>query len=258
MSAVPRSPPQRRDASPESPQESPKVVPVEQIVPVTRHASILAVVFHDGTGCRSIQDHLVNLPSRVSGRQPSSRPRARAGWRPRRRRILPTCRHSRPAAPPTAACLPAGARRARGRREARAAPVPPSPTRRRGPRRACPTRSTLAVSVYAVDHDPHEVAVPELPDRTTGQGLRRHVPDAGAGRDAREPGVGQQRHVLAPRHVLERRRQLVGLLHSRAHRARSPPPPPRRPVRSRPAPAVLIAAMAARSLVKTRARPVIR
>ena len=52
-----------------------------------------------------------------------------------------------------------------------------------------------------VDDDPDEVAVAELADRPAGQRLGADVSDAGAGGNAREPGVGQDRDVLAERQI---------------------------------------------------------
>ena len=51
----------------------------------------------------------------------------------------------------------------------------------------------------AVDDDPDQVAVAELADRPAGQRLGTDMSDARAGGNAREPGVGQDRHVLAER-----------------------------------------------------------
>ena len=105
-----------------------------------------------------------------------------------------------------------GARSGCGARAASAAssgPSVPSAARRRG-------RSCLPGA--AVDHDPDQVAVAQLADRAAGQRLGADVADAGAGGDAGEARVGEDGDVLAERQVLERRGDLVDLLHARAQR----------------------------------------
>ena len=73
-----------------------------------------------------------------------------------------------------------------------------------------------ALQGVAIDLDAYQVAVAQPPDRATGQRLRPHVADAGAGGDAGETRVGQHRHVLAPGQVFQRGGELVGLLHAGA------------------------------------------
>ena len=70
----------------------------------------------------------------------------------------------------------------------------------------------------AIDHDLDDVAVAHAADRTAVQRLRTDVADARAGRDAGEAAVRDQRDVLAPRQISERRRDLRRLLHAGARR----------------------------------------
>ena len=53
-----------------------------------------------------------------------------------------------------------------------------------------------------VDDDPDQVAVADPADRSSRERLGADVADAGAGGDAREPGVGQDGDLLAEREVL--------------------------------------------------------
>src|SRR5262249_3165039 len=70
----------------------------------------------------------------------------------------------------------------------------------------------------AVDDDADAVAVAYLADGPAGQRLRPDVADARPGRNAAEARVGHDRDVLAEAQVLQRRRDLVDLLHAAAHR----------------------------------------
>src|SRR4030095_14483457 len=73
-----------------------------------------------------------------------------------------------------------------------------------------------ALELPAVDDDADTVAFAHLPHGPAGQRLRPHVADTGAGGHAREARVGDHRDLLAPREVLQRRGDLVDLLHPRA------------------------------------------
>src|SRR5580698_5444818 len=75
-----------------------------------------------------------------------------------------------------------------------------------------------AMKRYAIDHDLDSVAVTQFADRSSRKCLRRNVTDARAGRHTAEPRVSQHRNVLAMRQLLQRRRNLVNLLHARAQR----------------------------------------
>src|SRR5690606_9664193 len=63
------------------------------------------------------------------------------------------------------------------------------------------------------------VAVMNLAERSSGEGFRRDVADAGACRNAAETGIGQHRNLLAEREMLEGGGDLVNLFHPAAHRA---------------------------------------
>jgi hypothetical protein len=69
-----------------------------------------------------------------------------------------------------------------------------------------------------VDDDLDHVAVAQLPDRPSREGLGADVADARARRHAGEPGVGQHRHLLSPGQELQGGGNLVGLLHARSSR----------------------------------------
>ena len=58
--------------------------------------------------------------------------------------------------------------------------------------------------LYPVDDDLDGFAVPDLPDRASGQSLGGDMTDAGAGGNAAEPRVGDDGDVLAEIEVLER------------------------------------------------------
>ena len=76
-----------------------------------------------------------------------------------------------------------------------------------------------AFEANAIDGDLDQVAVADLAERPSRERLGADVADAGPGRDAREPGVGDHGDVLAERQVLERGGDLIDLLHARPHRA---------------------------------------
>ena len=91
------------------------------------------------------------------------------------------------------------------------------------------TRSTLAVAAPTVLKDldlttqqyswilsAFQVAIAHPPDRSVVQRLGADVTDARAGGQARETAVGDERHVLAPWQVAERRGDLGRLLHAGA------------------------------------------
>ena len=143
-------------------------------------------------------------PSRNGSHRCAARYRSREPeWRRRRRRSRPTCRRWRPAARPTAACRRAGRRPppgpvASGRRASSAG----APGRRRDARRRGRRDRRVPSARRGVDDDFDQVVVQQLADRAAGERFGPDVTDAGAGRDAGEPGVGHQRHLLAPRQVL--------------------------------------------------------
>ena len=114
-----------------------------------------------------------------------------------------------------------------------------------------------AFEAVAVDHDPDQVAVADPADRPPRQRLGTDVADARTGRDAREPGVGQDGDLLAEREVLQGRGDLVDLLHARPHRAAADQDQDVAGL-DRPVPCPLMAAIASRSRVKTRAGPSLR
>src|SRR5205807_9413558 len=70
-----------------------------------------------------------------------------------------------------------------------------------------------------IDDDLDQVPIQNLPDRPSRERLGPDVADARTGRHAGEAGVGQHRHLLAPRQVLQRRGDLLDLFHARAERA---------------------------------------
>src|ERR1700676_1673259 len=72
------------------------------------------------------------------------------------------------------------------------------------------------VQCVAVDHDFNRVAVAHPPDRTAAQGLWRDVADAGAGRDSTEACVRKNDRMFAEWQALQRRSDLVNLLHARS------------------------------------------
>jgi hypothetical protein len=72
-----------------------------------------------------------------------------------------------------------------------------------------------------IDDDPHTVSVDEPPERSALERLRTDVADAGAGGDAGEAGVRDERDLAAEGEEPKRRGELVGLLHSRSHGAAS-------------------------------------
>ncbi len=78
---------------------------------------------------------------------------------------------------------------------------------------AVPTRSTDPSRRFRSTMISDQVAVADPPDRPAGEGFGADVADAGAGRDAREPGVGDDGDLLAERQMLEGRGDLVDLLH---------------------------------------------
>ena len=95
--------------------------------------------------------------------------------------------------------------------------------------------SSVRVSMTTRD----AVAVAKRADRAAGQRLRPDVADAGAGRDAGEARVGDERDWLADVEVLERRGDLVGLLHAGADRAAADEHHHRRPAWMRSSPLAL-------------------
>src|SRR5205814_1841879 len=90
---------------------------------------------------------------------------------------------------------------------------------RRARRVGRPDEVDAPLQPHAIDDDTDAVPVAEFADRAAGERFRADVADARPGRDAAEPGVGQDVHVLAPGQVLERRGHLVGLLHAGTERA---------------------------------------
>src|SRR5208337_145740 len=69
---------------------------------------------------------------------------------------------------------------------------------------------------FTIDHDFDPVAFPNLADRSASKRLGRYMPDAGSGGDATEARIGQYGNVLAVGKLLERRSDLIDLLHARA------------------------------------------
>ena len=155
---------------------------------------------------------------------------------------------------PQPACPRAGPGRGRGRDGARARPAPRCRGRASRPRRArtksiVPSRRRVSISIA------HEVAVAQAADGPAGQRLRRHVADAGAGGDAGEARVRDRGRRLREVQVPQRRRHLVDLLHPRPARTEAGQDQHLAGDAMRLA---LMAAMAARSLVKTCAGPMCR
>src|ERR1700722_1836798 len=68
----------------------------------------------------------------------------------------------------------------------------------------------------AINDNFNLVAVAHLADGPAGKRLGRDVANAGAGRNAAETRIGQHGYVLAVRQLLQRRGDLVNLLHARA------------------------------------------
>ena len=145
-------------------------------------------------------------------------PRAGARCGPRRRPRPPRGRRSRPGGRPTAACRRGGRDPAPGRDAARGRPAPrrPAPSVPSGSRSHEVDRPFQAARV---DHDAHEVAVAQPPDRPAGERLGGDVADAGPGGDAGEARIGHEGHALREVEVAQRRRDLVDLLHARPARA---------------------------------------
>ena len=69
-----------------------------------------------------------------------------------------------------------------------------------------------------IDHDLYQVVVADTTEGTVVQRLGTNVTDAGAARQPGEPAVRDERDVLAPGQIAERRRDLGGLLHSGSRR----------------------------------------
>src|SRR5262249_52425698 len=69
----------------------------------------------------------------------------------------------------------------------------------------------------AIDDDPDDVAVAEPADRPAREGLGADMTDARAGRNTREPRVGQHRDMLAEGEVTQRGGDLEDFLHAGAH-----------------------------------------
>src|SRR5262245_53343906 len=63
-----------------------------------------------------------------------------------------------------------------------------------------------------IDHDPDQIAVAELADRSALERFRPDVSDTGSGRHAGEAGVRDQRDPSAGRWVATRRCDIVGVL----------------------------------------------
>src|SRR5213592_3901030 len=71
-----------------------------------------------------------------------------------------------------------------------------------------------AFEPVAVDDDANAIAVAQFADGAARQGFGANVADAGARRDAREAGVGEESDVLAEAQVLEGGGDLINLLHA--------------------------------------------
>src|SRR6185437_2936260 len=71
-----------------------------------------------------------------------------------------------------------------------------------------------AVQCVSIDHDLDPVAIPHTSHRTTGEGLRRDVTDAGSGGDPTETRVGEHRNMLAEWQRLKCGGDLIDLLHA--------------------------------------------
>ena len=71
-----------------------------------------------------------------------------------------------------------------------------------------------SLELHAIDLDAYEVAIAQPADRSAGQRLWADMADARTGRDSGKTRVSDYRDVLAPRQVLERGSDLVGLFHA--------------------------------------------
>src|SRR5438132_7914565 len=74
-----------------------------------------------------------------------------------------------------------------------------------------------AFEVDSINDNSHLITVPEFADRPAGECLGAHVPNAGAGRDAAEAGIGNHRDMLAPRKMLEGGCHLISFFHPGDH-----------------------------------------
>ena len=144
---------------------------------------------------------------------------APARWPPRRRRSPPRCRRSPPARPPTAACRPAGpGRRARSGRGGRSAStrVPSSAPNSTAP---SPTRSTLPSSrlrsMTMRMRSPSRTLPIGPPASASGPTWPMHAPV-----ETPEKRASVSTATCLPKlQVLQRRGDLIDLLHARSHRA---------------------------------------
>ena len=73
--------------------------------------------------------------------------------------------------------------------------------------------------LYAVDEDRDPIAVSDFANGSSRERLWSNVTNTGPGGDAREARISQKRDVLSERQRLQRGRDLVRFLHSRAHRS---------------------------------------
>ena len=137
----------------------------------------------------------------------------------RRRRIRPTCRHLRPAAPPRVACRQAAADRV---------PNPARSARRASTRRRLHSRPRFssagsdqidgAFHGVAVDDDLDQVAVEHLADRPPASASGDTCPMQAPVETPLKRASVMTATCFPNVEVLQRRSELIGLLHPRAHR----------------------------------------